>query len=422
MNDEIKNEPKIRFKGYTEEWGQRKISDLIQSMHGGASIAPNDYKENGVPTVPKGAINSIGIADLSGSKYVSKEFFKKKISSRVYSGELVTSLRDLVPTAPNIGRIVKLKGQDDQYLMPQGVYSLILNVGVDENFLISISNSNKYRKIISQEKNGSTQVHIRNADYLGISLNVPNNEEQNRIGTFFKQLDDTIALRQREFDLLKQTKQTYLKKMFSKTGEDRPEVYFAGFTEAWEQSKLSNFLTPSNEKNKTGEYDQGDILAASLGTELVSKYIFFGLHSTEESVKNYRVVNPGDVIYTKSPIKGYPNGIIRTNKGETGIVPSLYCVYHNFPVINPNLIQTYFEDKYRLNAYLYPLVNVGARNNVNITDSGFLEGDISIPRNVEEQSKIVDFFDQLNNTITLHQRELDSLKEMKKSLLQQMFV
>lgn len=164
---------------------------------------------------------------------------------------------------------------------------------------------------------------------------------------------------------------------------------------------MSELLFPADEINNAGKYTQDDVLAASLGTELVKKHIFFGLRSTEESVKNYRVVNSGDVIYTKSPIKGYPNGIIRTDKGLDGIVPSLYCVYHSIP----SIIQSYFEDKGRLDAYLYPLVNIGARNNVNITDLGFLEGTICISQNIDEQKQIGSFFKQLDNRITLHQRE-----------------
>ena len=163
-------------------------------------------------------------------------------------------------------------------------------------------------------------------------------------------------------------------------------------------------------------------MAASLGTELEEKHIFFGLRSTEESVKNYRVVKPGDVIYTKSPIKGYPNGIVRTSKGKEGIVPSLYCVYHSDNSTNPSFIQSYLEDKSRLDAYLYPLVNIGARNNVNITDVGFLEGSIMIPPDIEEQTKIVNLLDMLTTLITLHQRRLDGMKEYKNGLLQQMFV
>ncbi|MGM0183507.1 type I restriction enzyme, S subunit [Enterococcus sp. AZ150] len=203
--------------------------------------------------------------------------------------------------------------------------------------------------------------------------------------------------------------------------KQEPVIRFSEFTDEWEQYKLKELYKPSKKKNNIGEYNQKDILAASLGTELIPKTTFFGLKSTEESVKNYRIVDKGDLIYTKSPIKGFPNGIIRANKGSVGIVPSLYCVYELKKVIDPSIIQLYFEDKYRLDAYLFPLVNVGARNNVNITDSEFLEGNLIIPKSIREQKKIVDFIEKLNNIIILHQRELESFKAMKQNLLNKMF-
>ena len=200
-----------------------------------------------------------------------------------------------------------------------------------------------------------------------------------------------------------------------------PQVRFEGFTDDWEERKLKELFQPSKNKNNNGLYNQKDILAASLGTELIPKRTFFGLKSTKESVKNYRIVKTGDLIYTKSPIKGFPNGIIRSNKGNVGIVPPLYCVYTLQKDINSSIIQLYFEDKNRLDLYLFPLVNVGARNNVNITDLEFLEGKVTIPKSYEEQSKIVQFMEQLNTTIDLHQRKLDLLKEQKKGFLQKMF-
>ncbi|MED2787610.1 restriction endonuclease subunit S [Bacillus thuringiensis] len=207
--------PEVRFSGFAGKWKQRKLGDFINTMHGGASIAPEDYQEEGVPTVPKSAVNSSGIADLSGSKFVSEDFHQKNIKASVYSGDLITSLRDLVPTAPNMGRVVKLIGDSKDYLMPQGVYRLLLEEDVDENFMIAFSNSDKFRKIISQEKNGSTQVHIRNSEFLGIKLKAPESEEQIQIGNFFKQLDDTIILQQRKLDALKETKKAFLQKMFA---------------------------------------------------------------------------------------------------------------------------------------------------------------------------------------------------------------
>ncbi|MDR7697778.1 restriction endonuclease subunit S [Lactococcus lactis] len=200
-----------------------------------------------------------------------------------------------------------------------------------------------------------------------------------------------------------------------------PQLRFEGFSNDWEERKLKELFQPSKNKNNNGLYNQKDILAASLGTELIPKRTFFGLKSTKESVKNYRIVKTGDLIYTKSPIKGFPNGIIRSNKGNVGIVPPLYCVYTLQKDINSSIIQLYFEDKNRLDFYLFPLVNVGARNNVNITDLEFLEGKVTIPKSYEEQSKIVQFMEQLNRTIDLHQRKLDLLKEQKKGFLQKMF-
>ena len=182
----------------------------------------------------------------------------------------------------------------------------------------------------------------------------------------------------------------------------KPKIRFKGYTDDWEQRKLSELLYLSSERND-GSYTRDDVLAASLGTELQKKHIYFGLRATDESVKNYKVVLPNDVIYTKSPIKGFPNGIIRTSKGENGIVPTLYCVYHSVDVINPSIIQAYFESKERLDAYLVPLVNIGARNNVNITDKEFLDGSLCIPKDKDEQDKIVNVLERLSNIITLHQ-------------------
>ena len=202
-----------------------------------------------------------------------------------------------------------------------------------------------------------------------------------------------------------------------------PTIRFRGFTGDWERRKLDQFFFTATEKNDDGEYSQADILAASLGTELEKKHIFFGLRSTAESVKKYRKVQLGDIVYTKSPIKHYPNGIFRTCKKIPGIVPSMYCVYHKRGniKINTSIVQCFFENKYRLDNYLRPLVNVDARNNVNITDEEVLKGTITIPINIEEQTQIVDLIENLNSLITLHQRKLDQLKTLKKYFLQNMF-
>ena len=252
---------------------------------------------------------------------------------------------------------------------------------------------------------GTGQPLVKASELKSLELMMPTNmKEQMRIGAYFNQLDHLITLHQRKCEETKKLKKYMLQKMFPQNGQTVPEIRFAGFTDAWEQRKLSELLYLSSERND-GSYTRDDVLAASLGTELQKKHIYFGLRATDESVKNYKVVLPNDVIYTKSPIKGFPNGIIRTSKGENGIVPTLYCVYHSVDVINPSIIQAYFESKERLDAYLVPLVNIGARNNVNITDKEFLDGSLCIPKDKDEQDKIVNVLERLSNLITLHQRK-----------------
>ena len=270
------------------------------------------------------------------------------------------------------------------------------------------------------------QWKIHETDFMKIEVRIPSVDEQKKIGQYFDSLDNLITLHQRKCEQTKTLKKYMLQKMFPQDGEKVPQIRFEGFTEDWEQRKLGEVIEGVSKKNANGLYTQDDILACSLGTELDRKTIFYGLRSTEDSVKSYRIVNIGNVIYTKSPIKGYPNGIVRICKIVDGIVPSLYCVYkkkENISIpIDTRFIQSYLEDKGRLDQYLCPLVNVGARNNVNITDKEFLEGIIKIPTTVEEQAKIVDVLEKINHLITLHQRKCDELKEVKKFMLQNMFV
>jgi len=120
----------------------------------------------------------------------------------------------LVPSAPNMGRIVRIVGVKEDFLMPQGVYKIELDDNSDENFVISYSNSERYRKVIASEKSGSTQVHIRNGDFLNIVIPCPSQEEQTKCGIFFKNLDNLITLHQRELEKLQNIKKSCLERMF----------------------------------------------------------------------------------------------------------------------------------------------------------------------------------------------------------------
>ena len=258
-------------------------------------------------------------------------------------------------------------------------------------------------------------------DFSEITFQYPNLGEQKRIGDVFITLDRLISLQQREHDKTVNIKKALFEKMFPKAGEDKPEIRFAGFTDDWEQRKLSDYLETSNEKNIDNIYFKQDVLSVSGDVGIVNQIEFQGRSFAGASVSNYWIVNIGDVVYTKSPLRSNPFGIIKTNTGKPGIVSTLYAVYHPKINVYPGFIQTYFEQNARVNKYLQPLVNKGAKNDMKVSADNALKGLVCFP-NYDEQKRISEFFTHFDRTLTLHQRELNKLKNIKKALLEKMFV
>ena len=172
----------------------------------------------------------------------------------------------------------------------------------------------------------------------------------------------------------------------------------------WEQRKLKDYLEVSREKNKTESYGKEDVLSVSGEHGIVNQIEFQGRSFAGVSVANYGVVEAGDVVYTKSPLKSNPYGIIKTNKGKTGIVSTLYAVYKPRMNTNSEFVQIYFELDSRMNSYMHPLVNKGAKNDMKVSDENALKGPVAFPE-LEEQNAITQYFDKLDRLNTLHQRK-----------------
>lgn len=199
-----------------------------------------------------------------------------------------------------------------------------------------------------------------------------------------------------------------------------PNIRFKGFTDAWEQRKLEDFLSVSKQKNRDERYDKEDVLSVSGDYGIVNQIEFQGRSFAGASVANYGVVETGDVVYTKSPLRANPYGIIKTNKGNTGIVSTLYAVYKPKKNVDSEFVQVYFEQDTRMNSYMHPLVNKGAKNDMKVSAENALKGGITFPK-IEEQRQISAYFNKLDKLITLHQRKCDEIIELKKYMLQKMF-
>lgn len=428
----IKNVPEIRFKGcydkdgnwvaFTHPWEQRKLEDIIEKLTGGASIAPDDYVDAGYRTIPKGAVNSSGIADMSGCKIVSEVFFKKNISSKTSSGELVTSLRDLVSTAPNMGRIVRICGDYEDFLMPQGVYSIIVKKKISEDFLIAYSNSPEYRKIIMAEKNGSTQVHIRNGEFLNIDIPLPSYEEQMKIGKQFNYLDHLITLHQRKADTYKKLKKCMLQKMFPKDGEIVPERRFPKFTEPWKKHKFGDVvhIRRGLTYRPTDVEENGiRVLRSSNINENTFVYGNDDIFVNPNAV-NIETVRENDILITSA------NGSSRLIGKHTLIkeIPDNSAVHGGFMLLGRT--ENYDFVNASMNSSWYTkFINVfvaggnGAIGNLNKNDLG---GQVILFPNDDEQIKVGKYFSTLDNLINITQQKVDIYKKLKKCMLQKMFV
>ncbi|MGG4403277.1 restriction endonuclease subunit S [Paenibacillus amylolyticus] len=406
--------PEIRFSEFTDAWEQRELSDVAQISSGGTPNRKKSSYWNGtVPWVTTAEVNYSLITDTN--EKITLEGLNSSSAKLLPIGTILMAMYGQGKTRGKVA-ILGIEATTNQ------ANANIVVTPIVNNLFIYYQLEKQY-EILRNLANEGGQANLS----LGIIKNIPmfvssNLSEQEKIGDLFKQFDHLITLHQRKLDNAKKLKAGFLQKMFPRNGESFPEIRFPGFTDAWEQRQLNEYLTTSKVKNRDEQFGKEDVLSVSGDFGIVNQIEFQGRSFAGVSVAPYGVVETGDVVYTKSPLKSNPFGIIKTNKGQAGIVSTLYAVYKPNDNVDSIFVERYFENDQRLNRYLKPLVNKGAKNDMKVSDDNALIGTVVFPVEVDEQRKISSFFNQLENLITLHQRELDGLKETKKAFLQKMFV
>ena len=384
---ENRKAPKLRFKGFTDAWEQRKLGEIFE-----------EYSEKNHEELPAlMIIQGCGTIRRDESER-SLLYDKANLSNykMVNEGDFIVHLRSFeggLEMATNIGII-------------SPAYHTFHGENIDSRFYYSYFRSKKFIDI-------DLKPHVygirdgRSVDVEGLkTVKIPftSYEEQKAIGMYIKRFDNLITLHQRKLERLKNVKKSMLDKMFPKDGEVVPEIRFKGFTDAWEQRKLINYLEVSSKKNIDEAYRKEDVLSVSGDYGIVNQIEFQGRSFAGVSVAQYGVVDTGDVVYTKSPLKFNPYGIIKTNIGKAGIVSTLYAVYKPLDNVYSEFVQIYFEQDARMNNYMHPLVNKGAKNDMKVSNENALKGKVCFP-SMDEQIKISEYFANLDNLITLHQRK-----------------
>lgn len=405
--------PKIRFKGYQEEWEQRKLDDVAEFSKG-SGYSKGDLIESGTPIILYGRLYTKYETIIS-----DVDTFVEAKDGSVYSkgGEVIVPASG--ETAEDIARAASV---DKSGILLGGDLNVVMpNEDINSAFLaISISNGSLQREL-ARKAQGKSVVHIHNEEIRNLIVPFPTKAEQNKMENYFAALDHFITLHHRKCEEMKILKKYMLQKMFPQNGNSVPEIRFLGFTEDWEQRKLIDYLEVSSEKNRDNRFTKDDVLSVSGEYGIVNQIEFQGRSFAGASVSNYGVVENGDVVYTKSPLKSNPYGIIKTNKGIPGIVSTLYAVYKPKEITDSKFVQIYFELDSRMNSYMHPLANKGAKNDMKVSAENALKGMVSFPKK-DEQEMISLYFSTLDNLITLHQKKCDELRNIKKFMLQNMFL
>ena len=394
--------PKIRFKGYTEDWEQRKLGNVFKEYseknHTELSALTIIQGEGTVKREDSDRNLMYDESNLSNYKMVRKNDFI--VHLRSFEGGLEKSSLDGI-------------------ISP--AYHTFHSDVADSRFYYPYFRSHEFIK----HKLVPHVYGIRDGRSIDIdgmkTIEIPYTsiDEQRKIGDYLESLDHLITLHQRKCEETKKLKKYMLQKMFPKNGESVPEIRFEGFTDAWEQRKLLEIADKVTEKNKNNEFFEPFTNSAEQG--VISQKDYFDREIVnDENLNGYYIVRNNDFIYNPRISVTAPVGPINRNRlGRNGVMSPLYTVFRTHDV-DDLYLEFYFKTT-KWHRFMKLYGDSGARfDRFTISSTQFMEMPIPYPM-IEEQKKIGEYFDQLDHLITLHQRKCDELKNMKKYMLQNMF-
>ena len=400
--------PAIRFKGFSDAWEQRKLTEFVE-FFSGLTYTPNDVQENGTLVLRSSNVSNGEVVDADNI-YVNPQVVN---SENVKVGDIVVVVRN--GSRSLIGKHAQIKA-----FMPNTVIGAFMTGIRSEcpEFTNALLNTSRFEEEIAMNM-GATINQITGYMFSKMEFKVPCLDEQKKIGEYFEKLDNLITLHQRKFEKLTNVKKSMLEKMFPQNGSSYPEIRFKGFTDPWEQRKLGDIAdivgggTPSTGNQSYWDGDIDWYAPAEIADQIYansSQKKITGLGYENSSAK---MLPPGTVLFTS-----------RAGIGKTAILTRKGCTNQGFQSIVPHRgeLDSYFIFSRTGELKRYgELVGAGSTF-VEVSGKQMAVMELMMPPTMREQQTIGGFFQQLDNLITLHQRELEKLQNIKKSMLEKMFV
>ncbi len=405
MNDMKK--PSIRFKGFTEDWEQRKLGEVADKV---------TEKNIGLQYIET-LTNSAEFGIIS-----QRDFFDYDIANiGSLDGYYIVRNKDFVynprisSTAP-VGPINRNKLDRTGVMSP--LYTVFRTHDVDTTYLEHFFKSKCWHSFMNFNGDSGARADrfsIKDSVFFEMPVPIPHIEEQRKIGECLTHFDRLITLHQRKYDKLVNVKKSMLEKMFPREGKNIPEIRFSGFTETWEQRKLGEIVGIYDGVHQTPKYQDGGIMFLSvenIATLQSSKYI-----SEDDFKRDYKVYpQENDILMTRIGDVGTTN-VITDNSLKAYYVSLALLKYKS---TNPYFLSNAIQSDYVKNGLANRTLKTAIPMKINKDEIGKV--DVMLPTSVKEQTKIGTYFRNLDNLITLHQREVEKLKNIKKSCLEKMFI
>ena len=410
----MSNTPQIRFAGFTDAWEQRKLSDISDSFEYGLNAAATEYD---------GKHKYIRITDIDDTTHL---FLQDNLTSPDIdfsnADDYLLQEGDILfaRTGASVGKTYIYRRSDGMLYFAGFLIRAKIKSDYDADFVFQNTLTDNYDSYIRITSQRSGQPGVNAQEYGNFEISVPKLAEQQKIGAYFSQLDNLITLHQRKCDALQKFKKSMLQKMFPQNGESVPEIRFAGFTVAWEQRELRTAATFS----KGSSYSKNDL--KENGTPII---LYGRLYTKYETV-----ISEVDTFVDVQPNSVYSTGheVIVPASGETAEDISRASFVAKSGILLGGDLNIIVPDDYINPVFLALTISNGnqqkelskraqGKSVVHIHNSD-LENVVLLYPKYEEQEKIGEYFSKLDSLITLHQRKLETLQKMKKSLLQKMFV